>query len=120
MRTIAREGSKYTGYRDAALIAKDIRADIKAAKSAGEIPADVKVSVRCEKYSGGQSVRVTLSGWEPERVRDGEGYLTWEADMVRRRIEAMREAYNRDASDPMTDYYDVTYYGSTDWDWRIR
>ena len=120
MRTMAREGSKYTGYRDAALIAKDIRADIKAAKAAGEIPADVKVSVRCEKYSGGQSVRVTLSGWAAGDIWDEERRVMPRAEQVRRKIDAMREAYNRDASDPMVDYYDVTYYGSTDWDWRIR
>jgi len=58
----ARIGHKYEGWQDAAVIAKKVRADFKAAQKAGEFPADIKVSVRCHKYSGGQSVKATLSG----------------------------------------------------------
>ena len=121
----AREGSKWTSdYRPLKEIAADIRADVKAAKKAGQLPADVKVSVRTDLYAGGGAIRVTLSGWTTDRIyalaSDGYPELTSEAHNVARTVEAIREAYNRNASDPMVDYYDVTYYGGTDWDWRLR
>lgn len=117
------EGQNYTGYRDAAQIAKDIRADIKDAKKTGRIPADVKVSVKTRKYAGGQAIDCTLSGWGAEVIYTGTGYerdLTPIARQIITIVEGIRESYNRDNSDPYTDYYDVTYYGSTDWDWRIK
>lgn len=57
-----RLGSKYNGWQDAAVIARQVRADVKAAQKAGDLPSDLKVSVRCRKYAGGQAVDVTLSG----------------------------------------------------------
>jgi len=47
--------------------------------------------------------------WAPDHT------LTTAARYVKRTVEAIRSAYNRDASDPMVDYFDVTYYGGTDW-----
>ena len=112
-------GSKYAGYQDAALIAKQVRADIKQAQKTGLIPTDLKVSVRCDKYSMGQSVNVSLTGWSNERVWniDTEGFraMTPEAKAVTTQIDQIRNAYNRDNSDPMTDYYEVVYYGVTQW-----
>ena len=121
----ARVGSKWTsGYRPRKEIAAAIRADIKAAKKAGDLPADLKVSVRTDNYAGGGAIRVTLSGWDSERVYspEGDGYfdMTNEAKNVMHRVEALRGAYNRDASDPMVDYFEVDYYGSTDWDYSLR
>jgi hypothetical protein len=113
-------GSKYTGYQDAALIAKAIRADIKQAQKDGLIPTDVKISVRCEKYSMGQSVNARITGWTADQVwswtADGYRALTPAAKAIKDRVEQIREDYNRNNSDPMTDYYEVTYYGTTDWD----
>src|SRR6266567_3285611 len=48
-------GSKYTGWRDAASIAKDVRSDIKEAVKAGHLPSsvgghDIAYSVTCHKY----------------------------------------------------------------------
>jgi hypothetical protein len=116
----ARVGSNYKGWRDAAEIARDVRADLKAASKAGAIPADVKVSVRCEKYAGGQSVKVGLSGWERSRIWDigSQGWkMTEEAQAVESFVEGIRESYNRDASDAMTDYFEVVYYGTTNWNY---
>lgn len=124
-----RIGEKWTSdYRPLKDIAADIRADIKAAKKSGHLPADLKASVRTHLYSGGGAIDITLSGWTSERVWEmqddaiyGRGYgLTAEADRTQRAIEAIRRAYNRDASDSQVDYFEVTYYGSTEWDWRIR
>lgn len=112
-------GSKYAGYQDAATISKAVRADIKQAQKTGLLPADLKASVRCDKYSMGQSVNVSLTGWSNERVwtHDADGFraMTPEAKTVTSRIEEIRNAYNRDNSDPMTDYYEVVYYGVTQW-----
>jgi hypothetical protein len=121
----ARVGSKWaSNYRPLKDIAADIRADVKAAKQAGDLPKDLKVSVRTDLYAGGGAIRVTLSGWSSDQVydKDGDGYfdMTDAANRVRNQIEAIRGAYNRDASDAMVDYFDVTYYGSTDWDYKLR
>jgi hypothetical protein len=115
----ARVGSKWTpGYRKAKDIAADIRSDLKAAQKDGTIPADVKISVRTRTYAGGRAIDVTLSGWAQDRIREGEGfYMTPEADRVQRAVNHIREAYNRNASDPMVDYFDVDYYGSVTWDY---
>lgn len=112
-------GSRYTGYTDAAVVAKNVRADIKQAKADGTLPATIKTSVRCHKYAGGQSVNITLSGWNRDQVwtttTDGHSTQTAAASRVLVAVEQIRSAYNRNASDPMTDYYDVTYYGTTQW-----
>lgn len=50
-------GSKYDGnYRNAADIAKDMRADIKALQQRGQLPRDLKVSVTVDNYSMGRSI----------------------------------------------------------------
>jgi hypothetical protein len=121
----ARVGAKWTrDYRPMKDIAADIRADIKAAKKTGDLPSDLKVSVRTDLYAGGGAIRVKLSGWDSERVYapEGDGYfdMTDEAKNVMYRVEAIREAYNRNASDSMVDYFEVTYYGGTDWDYSLR
>ena len=115
-------GSRYTGYTDAAVVAKNVRADIKQAKADGTLPATIKTSVRCRKYAGGQAVDVTISGWATPDVwtvtADGTTTMTAAASRTLVAVEKIRNAYNRNASDPMTDYYDVTYYGITQWDVR--
>lgn len=113
----ARVGTNWTKeYRPLRDIAADIRRDIKAAQKSGHIPANVKVAVRCRD---GIAIDVRLSGWSSEAVffSNHEGWLreTDEARIVSTRIEAIRQSYNRDASDPMVDYFDVTFYGSTSW-----
>lgn len=123
-------GAKYEGWQDAAVIAKKIRADFKEAKKAGLFPADVKVSVRCQKYAGGQSIKACLSGWEREAVSEEYsddsvvmGYqgrrMTEKAQMVQRKAREIVSAYNRNASDAMIDYFDVTYYSNADWDYTL-
>jgi hypothetical protein len=112
----ARTGANWTpGFRKGSEIAADIRRDLKAAQKAGDIPADVKVSVRTRTYAGGRAIDVTLTGWDRERIYTTDWFMTPEAQAVRQTVETIRESYNRDASDSMVDYFDVDYYGSTDW-----
>lgn len=119
-----RRGAKWTpGYRPTAEIARDIRNDLKLAKKEGDIPSDLKISVKIQNYAGGRSIDVSLSGWPEERIwiQEIDQYgmpgrrETPEAKQVRESIENMREAYNRDNSDPRFDYFDVDYYGNTGW-----
>lgn len=121
----ARVGSKWSSeYRPLKDIAADIRADVKAAKQAGDLPKELKVSVRTDLFAGGGAIRVVLSGWNAGQVyqKNPKGHLdmTHEATRIRDRIESFRGAYNRDACDPMVDYFDVTYYGDTEWDYKLR
>jgi hypothetical protein len=59
-------GSKYTGYRDATGICKDIRAELKAATAANYLPAGLTYSVTSEKFSGGQAINVRIQGVSDE------------------------------------------------------
>lgn len=54
------EGAKYDSSLNVVEIAKRIRADIKAAITAGTIPA-IKTSVRISRYSMGRSIDVTIT-----------------------------------------------------------
>lgn len=125
-------GTKYEATRDfdIAQIAELVRADIKAATKAGELPAGLKLSVRISRYSMGQSLRVEITAApfevrvsrEQEDDNRAEGFkfpwLTREAAAVLDTLNAIRSAYNFDNSDPMTDYYHVRFGGSVDY--RIK
>lgn len=115
-------GSKYdpkAPYRTAADIAKDMRADIKAALAKGDLPGTMRnYTVRVQNYSGGRSIDVSavdLPGmwtkgmdWRDEREID---VLTAEGESVKRVLKMIHNAYNYDGSDVMVDYFDVNYYG---------
>lgn len=115
-----RKGSKYTGYRDAALIAKDVRTDIKAALKSGELPTsagghDVTYSVTCDKYSGGQAVNVEVRGLADADIYDGRDDYgnrksSQAARQIKDRVEAIAGAYNKSATNSQIDYFSETYY----------
>ena len=114
-------GSKYTGYRDATAICKDIRADLKAATEANYLPAGLKYSVTNDKYSGGQSIRVSIQGvTDAERVDLSEpgrhgGYAQLkEATELQARVEAITNAYNQTNIDSQSDYFHAAYWGHAD------
>lgn len=142
MRTERIEGSKYTGFRPVTEIAKDIRKDIKAAKAKGELPSDLKVSVRSRYYAGGQSIDLDWSSshathqlvcsyhrirWarcvQDETCR-GEYYLSIGLSTLGQHIESklkeIANAYNYDNSDATVDYFDTLFYCTPTWDWRTR
>lgn len=120
-------GSKYIPHRPTRDVAKDIRADLKAAQKTGAIPADVNVSVRTRSFSGGAAIDVTLTGWDDDKIWHqetvenpvGPGYvkntLTPQAKAIQAHAKSIVDAYNYDNSDPMTDYFEVDFYGSVDW-----
>jgi hypothetical protein len=124
-------GSKYDGKLSTKEIAAKIRGDIKAAKAAGRIPAELKVSVRTDYYSMGCSIdlmvtrvpagfRIKNPGYDA-RGPGGHSrpWLTREAFAVEQELEAIHQAYNHDGSDSMTDHYDVNYAGSVGWAWEL-
>lgn len=116
-----------------------IRADIKAAKRAGEIADGVKVSVRYDSFSGGSAIRVKVTEVpadfgihnrehvafttrNPHDVppRDLKRY-TPEAYELLEKLSGIALAYNRDDSDSMTDYFNTNFYdGRAGFDWQLE
>ncbi len=115
-----RYGSKYDNSLSTTEIAKRIRADIKAAVAAGELPGSpVSYSVVVRGMVGS---RVEGAGSSPpsdaetDNRRAGKRWpwLTDEARDVMAKVEAIHNAYNHDGSEIMVDYHDVNYYGSVE------
>jgi hypothetical protein len=128
-------GAKYATHRTYAETAKLMRADIKLARKIGlkaadpgsltvpdpiaDAPAAIKFSVRTETFSGGGAIDITISN-----IPEGWGYTTGINERGRQchnptpalaaladELRAIHQAYNYNGSDPMTDYFDVAYYG---------
>jgi hypothetical protein len=110
-------GGKYTGYRDVADVAKDVRGDLKAAVKAGYLPDGLSFAVRTSKYAGGQSMTVDVRGMDDEDIYDqdpiseepGRRYSQSSREL-RTRVAAIAGAYGRDTTDVQTDYCNVTYF----------
>lgn len=121
-------GAKHDATRnlDITEIAKRMRADVKALR----LPKGIKVSVRCDRFSGGQSIdmRVTvpesfifhseaMASWHKQfgdrklPPLSREEQMSAEYNELKAKLDAIHGAYNRDNSDSMTDYFDVRYYG---------
>ncbi|MCU6479044.1 hypothetical protein [Arthrobacter sp. A2-55] len=114
-------GGKYTGFRDAAAIAKDVRADLKEAVAANYLPAGLGYSVTSERFAGGQAVRVSIRGVPDSDRLDPEAPDRWgspgmrpEAKELIERVTAITNAYNNQDVDSMSDYCNVTYYDHVD------
>ena len=133
------KGEKFERDLNVSDIAKRIRKEILAKKKAGEFPKGLKTSVRIQRYSGGQSLNITVKDFgfaptNPEYVefREQAGsdwHLTGihgqaperyneKATKILGELKEMRTAYNRDNSDIMVDYFDVNFYGSVEVDWE--
>lgn len=124
------EGSKLEESRGLSTteIAKLVRAEIKATKKSGELPADLHVSVRSRYFSGGSSITITWSTWGVFEIEEdskwanySSGYypiLSAKGNHIIHKLNDFVNAYNFDDSDAMTDYYHVRFYGSVDWDWQ--
>lgn len=108
-------GAKYTGYRDAVQVAKDVGADLKAAYQVGLLPPGTEVSVQVRKYAGGQSLDLTVRGmrdadlYEPAG-EDGFRNMSWYAKDVQALVGRVAGSYNRRDVDTMADYFNVTYH----------
>ena len=113
--------SKYTGWRDVAEVAKDVRTDLKDAVDAGYLPDGLRFGVTVSKYAGGQSLRVSIRGMSDEDIFSndetswGSGRQFSQATIeTRTRVEAIAGAYTKDTTDYQTDYFDVMYYTHVD------
>lgn len=111
-------GEKYTGYRDATEICKDIRTDLKAAVAANYLPAGLKYAVKNHKYAGGQSISVTIQGvpdidrLDPTELdHNGQNKQMPEAKDLQERVEVITNAYNRTDRGNNYDYANVAYWG---------
>lgn len=131
-------GNKYDKDLDIAEIAKLVRADLKAAMAkGGSIPAGSKFKVRIQRYSGGQSLSVTIMSITGVKfvnaararfeIENPHTYYnnhdlrvhTNEAEAVSATVAAIVSAYNHDGSDTMTDHFDVNFYAHIDFDWKV-
>ncbi len=135
-------GPKYDKNLDIKEIAKLLRVDIKRAVGDGELP-DVKYSVRIRRFSGGQSMDVSIKTWDgptlnrralelEHETRKGaevlgvEKYRTLCAEMrdTERMVPELLKAikalgrlagqWNHDGSEIQVDYWNVNYYSHVD------
>lgn len=113
------QGTLYSGWRSVTEINKDARAELKRAQKAGYLPASLKFSVRGESFSGGQAMRVSVTGVDrATQIEDGENYGR-RSDLGRElndRIESIINAWNHTDNDSMTDYFNTNYYTSINYD----
>lgn len=119
-------GSNYESTKDLDVVevAKRIKSKLKV------LYPDHKWSVRTQKYSGGQSIRVTvreipddLPLYNPEWLTEYNetGRCPWNVEKYTKAtqallkgVESLVESYNYDGSDTMTDYFNVRFYKSVD------
>lgn len=141
------QGAKYAQVRRMSLtdIAKLMRADLKLARKLakatapkpgevatidpiGDAPAEIKISIRTEYYSGGGAIDVVIKGvpqvWGWTEDTDDYGnpvkLATPAMTAFYRAVQEVHSAYNYDNSDAMTDYYDRNYYGHVNTEQRIH
>lgn len=129
-------GNKYKAGMDIADIAKAVRADIKAAQKAKQLPKEMKTSVRISRFAGGQSLDVKvqrfpyecyteeykkaeLAGENCYAMFDNERAHTKEYKNAMKVLKAIVGAYNYDGSDTMVDYFNVNFYGNVDFDYTF-
>ena len=138
--TDMRIGDQYQQGRDTKDIAADVRKEIKAMVSRGELPGPpIAYSVTIQRFSGGSSCDIKVKNWpRPERVEtalndgpppgyhgpvgmaygDKRIYVDTEAAEVLAKLNHLLDSHRRDASDIMTDYFDVNFYGTASMDWQ--
>jgi hypothetical protein len=119
-------GRKYDEKLDVKDIAKNIRAQLRK-----EFPK-VRVSVRIDRYSGGQSIDVFIidagfnpinPAWRPNDYSENpSSRYTPAGSALLDRIQRIVDQYNYDSSDSTIDLYDVNYstYIKYDMDFERR
>ena len=119
------EGAKYDRNLSTTEIAKLIRADIKTAIKAGQLPKGIKVGVRSRYFAGGSSIDLTITAFPGQVLNPASVYANalsvfeersrpYYSQAVRQALatlDGLMDAYNHDASDSMSDYFDVKFYG---------
>jgi hypothetical protein len=134
-------GAKYQQVQGMHLadIAKLIRADIKLARKVGlkadgpaalaiidpiaNAPASIKYGVTTQTYSGGGSINITIKNipadwftWEQRGSDEPRRKATSALEALAAELRAIHKAYNYNGSDLLTDYFDVNYYGSVNYE----
>lgn len=146
MREMKFVGSRYkeTSNLNIAEIAKIIRADVRKAVKDGALPKGLEVSVRIERFAGGQSLDIRLKSLgeaghilNPARVKlehedqkscpcvpysphNGIGRYTATATRVIGVLKDMKDSFNYDDSDYSTDYFNTRFYGDVAVDWKAE
>lgn len=119
-------GSGYEAgkHLDIAEISKRTRAELKEATKAGYLPEGLKYSVRIDRYAGGCSLYVHISGVpKADRVDPtetdhyGDPAERAESRELRRRLEGIANRYNRQDVDSQVDYFNVSYYSHVQYNW---
>jgi hypothetical protein len=119
-------GDRYQKGRPIKDVAKDLRADIKAAQKDGRLPATLDVVVRCRAGRGlnRDDISVTIKyapfavfspEWIADRLKGGsEAVLRYSVPMraLITTLEGMINRYGYDRSDTMTDYFDCAFWSS--------
>jgi hypothetical protein len=136
------KGERYEegGHLDVKDIAKLMRRDIREAIKAGDLPKGIKTSVRISRYSGGRSIDISVTAlpegfvWYTDEyaietkgfTRPADRYSGWDGEMLSKKadkvlevLKKIHDAYNRDNSDSMVDYFDRSYYGSASIGWKL-
>lgn len=110
-------GAKYAGHQSAADVAKQVRADLKAAQAAMALPDGVTYAVRSDSFAGGQAIRITAMGLpdsalsEPDTGGMSMPHRTAESAELDQTLMAIGQAYDRAQSG--TDLHNPTYFCST-------
>ena len=132
MEAVMETGSKYTGPRDTAEVARDIRKDLAEAQAANYLPAALTFSVKTDKFAGGSAIRVVVQGVSDEDRTKGSTDLDHDGKIaplpelaeLDTRVTAITNSYNRQNVNSGRDYWDVSYYSSvsieTDWEKEFR
>lgn len=120
-------GAKYVKGMTVTAISAAIRADVKAALKAGELPAGVKVSVRKRDHASiTVEVQALPAGFlihqaAPANDRYGRTQVRTEAaQTLLDRLESIAKAYRYDGSRSEVDYFDTNYYASASFSWELE
>ena len=137
MNVMTTYGLKYDKALSTTEIAKRLRQDVKAARENGELPRELRLSVKTKYFSQGSSIDVSIVAWpdnllifDPERIilehdnpatfhdETNNPIYTAEGLALIRKLEGMLRVFNFDGSQPQSDYFHVNFYGSVTVDWE--
>lgn len=137
-------GNKYNETKDLDIkqIAQLVRKDIKLSMKSGELAGVDKVSVKIERSSMCEVLKIDITGFtgqffNPLYVAATENFTDYHNDAVYeinrgagrhstgmqsalRKLEEIGSAYNRDNSDSMSDYSDVRFFLRVGFDYRVN
>jgi len=108
------ETAHFTIHEVAQFIEHEAIAAFAAAQSEGWVPAAATLTVECAPSLLGYRIDIHVdapSAWVHEVDLFGDGVQSSDAARLRDQLAAVRDQYQRDASDPDTGHYDRRFYG---------